>query len=105
MNRERTLETILCWVDVAGEDREACAKVTYTVDPGFVGDRTDPPYPASAEITDVVITSGDPLDDRDWSDDAELQAECLTDAAEWDEAERADAAEARAEYLAEERWS
>lgn len=34
-------------------------EIGFTFEPGYPGDRTDPPAPDSAEITSVFITSGD----------------------------------------------
>lgn len=92
-----TLSTILCWKDASGDDRETCAKVIYSVDPGYAGDQIDPPYDASVEISEIIVTSGDPLDGRDWSDDDDLKRECMQDV----EDDREAAAEYRAEMLAD----
>lgn len=90
-----TLSTILCWTDKAGEDRETCAVVEYTTYAGFCGSMEQPPEDASVEIQTVTVTSGHPLDDRDWTDDDELRAECMQD---W-----IDDCEAAAEYRADAR--
>lgn len=92
---KHALSTILCWQE-GGEDREACAKVTYARHSGYRGDSINPPEDATVEIIAIERTDpGEPIDFERWQNDADLLAECMDD---WSED-----LIAAAEYRAEQR--
>jgi hypothetical protein len=79
----RTLKTTLMWHNSVGSEVECAVLVEYDVDPGYAGDRIDPPQEASVEIIGVtpVIPEYDIPENaidrdvlaeecmQDWSDD------------------------------------
>ncbi len=91
---ERTFSTSLIWHDSRGGECEANVRVSYAFHAGFAGDLTDPPEPASVEITKIVDASGQAVPDHFLTDDA-LIAECMED---W-----ADNQAAAEEYCADQR--
>lgn len=92
---------------------EVALDVSYTVTPGFAGDRVDPPYSAEAEVSKVeavieVWRFGKKTTERKqvegWlfdliASDAEINADLLNEAGEEDDYRADDAAEMRREDL------
>lgn len=104
MSTTHTLSTILCWQDASGEDCETCVGVTYLVADGSPPTQTDPGYDTAVEIDTVVPTSGYPLDERDWTEDDDLKAECLEDWREYLIAAEEYRAEQRRDAMLTEDW-
>lgn len=98
MSHARTFKTTILMEDARCFECEIPVKVSYDFDPGYAGDRIDPPYGASVEITEITAYgpefSGVPIPRR-YFDDESLIAECFEN--------ETDEAEAAAEYRAEQR--
>ncbi|MCJ2107893.1 hypothetical protein MKK70_21440 [Methylobacterium sp. E-041] len=104
MARPRTFKTSIDLSLAHGGECELSLLITYEFTPGFSGSRDEPPYGASAEITDVRVTDAgaDVASIAPWvtalcqADEGLL--ECLVeDAHEQDASDRDHAAERRAE--------
>lgn len=102
---ERTLKTELIWHDSTGMEISCTAVVTYSVDPGYAGDRTDPPQDASVEIIDVSAVDPEyDIPERAIDLDC-LAEECLADWREDLIAAEEYRAEQRRDDAMMERWS
>jgi hypothetical protein len=98
------------WTEIDFEDHDAegdlidrTVEVTFTVDRGYPGSRTEPPEEPSVEVLDWRMSDGKPAPEwlGAWMDSDYAQAVLLRDAGGIREAALHDAAEARAEMWGE----
>jgi hypothetical protein len=98
-----TLKTTIV-LRVGDAEQEYAGTITYERHKGFAGDRTDPPEPASCEITGITIDfasrSKPPLSDLIV---AELEPDLMPELMEDWAADMADAEERRAEQRRDDR--
>lgn len=103
MIRENTLKTMMIWHDSTGSECEAEVYITYVVDPGYAGDRINPPEPASVEIIGVSSVIAD-YDIPEYAIDHDTLSEaCMADWRDEQIAGEEYRAEQRAEMLRSER--
>jgi hypothetical protein len=98
------------WIEIEIEDHDAdgdlidrTVEVTFTVDPGYRGSRTEPPEEPSVDVIDWRMADGKPAPEwlGAWMESDYAQSELLREAGDIRYQALADAADARAEMWGE----